>query len=113
MKTILLVMFSVILFGCDGKVYSDKDIAKSVAANKTWPMQVEGLFTIEVSKDSGGVDSHIFGTIYSSDESYIAVYTLDSVLVKNSVVSGARVEATIKPSDLDDNTYDIVSIKTK
>lgn len=114
MKSLFIAIFLIALTGCNGEVYSDKDIAKLVSENNNWPMQVDGLFTIGVTKDyGGGADRHIFGSISSSEESYIAIYTLESVLMKNNISNGVQVIAIIKPSDIDEETYDIVSIKTK
>ncbi len=114
MKSLLITIFFIALTGCNGKVYSEKDIAKLVSQNNSWPMQVDGLFTIEVTKDyGGGADIHIFGSISSSEESFVAIYTLESVLIKNNISNGVQVIATIKPGDIDKETYDIVSIKTK
>ena len=114
MKILFIALLAVVMLGCDEGVYSDKDIAKIVSENKSWPLQVDGLFTVEVTKDyGGGADRHIFGSISSSNDSYITIYTLESVLMKNNISNGVEVIATIKPSDLDEETYDIVSIKTK
>lgn len=113
MKTAAIVLFAIILYGCDSRSTSNRDIAKDVANNTSWPMDVEGTFEWGHANDHGGVDQNVFGSIKSSSESYIMVDTLDSVLEKGGVTSGEYVVAKIKPSDIDNEYYTIVSIRKK
>lgn len=73
-------------------------------------MDVEGRFEWGHSNDHGGFDQNVFGSIYSSSDSYIMVDTLDSILKKGGVSNGDYVVAKIKPSDIDGDYYTIISI---
>lgn len=113
MKYVFLILLTFILIGCDNQVYSDHDIAKEVSENTKWPMKVEGKYEWFHSNDHGGVDQNVYGVIKSTEKSYIGIETLDSTLKKSNVKNGDLVEALIKPSEIDTESYEIVSIKLK
>lgn len=109
----MLVVLSLILFGCDNGVSDDDGIAKDVSENTSWPMVVEGEYEYSNSSDHGGIDQNVFGSIGSSRDSYIMIHTLDSILVKGNVSDGDRVVATIRQSDIDSEFYEIISIEQR
>lgn len=113
MKIVTILLFTIILYGCDSQPTSNKDISKDVANNNSWPMEVEGTFEWGHSNDHGGIDQNVFGSINSSSDSYIMVDTLDSILKKGGVSNGDYVVAKIKPSDIDGEYYTIISISKK
>jgi transcription termination factor Rho len=110
-----LIFFGVLLFlGCEADVQQEVDtynIAQKVAKNTSWPMLVEGVFEEVDQANISGVDVNIQGMIRSSSSSFVTVYILKSLLARNNISSGDKVLAQIKPSNIDVNFYDIVSIE--
>ena len=113
MKYVLFMLLGFSGVGCDSKVYINYDIAKEVSENTTWPMKVVGKYEWFHSNDHGGVDQNVYGVIKSSEDSSIGIETLDSTLKNNNIKNGDLVEALIKPSEIDTESYEIVSIKLK
>ncbi|NVJ61541.1 MAG: hypothetical protein HWE27_14190 [Gammaproteobacteria bacterium] len=127
MKRLITLVLTITLFACgnnqqnevetvheDSQASNTKDIVELVDNNTSWPMTVEGLFEETNSEDAGGTDLHVYGSISSSEDSYIMVYTMSSILKRNGVSDGDQVTAKIRPSKMGvDEYYDIVSISKK